>query len=391
MRKWAFVALVAGFAVWGAALGLHPRRAVDLRIYVLAAERFAHGLPLYPLSDGMMPFKYAAAASWLFLPLMAIPPRFAAVLWNAGGILAFAAAARVWQTALREPGRSDPSDWLLVAATLALGQSFFLELFFGQVDLWMLVLLTVPLSVPGRRPGWTGLSVAIACLLKPTAVLVCVALVVARRFRALACAAGFVALLHVPLLVRYGASGAAAEISSWLATLDRTTAPWVLGHNPQGLPTLVLGLFFPADFAPSRAVLAAAEIGAAVAFTTASALLLRGASLWAALCFGAALVSPLAWRANFVLAWPFLVAVLAAQPRRAATVAVCAAVAAVEWLFNESLLGIPRAHAALATRAWGFAFVALAAAGFAVLSSFSAARLRGAGRPASPASSRGSP
>jgi Glycosyltransferase family 87 len=371
--RWAFFALVAGLAVWGAALGLHPRRAVDLRIYLLAADRYARGVPLYPVSDGPMPFKYAPAASWLFLPLLAVPPRLAAVLWNAGGIVAFAAAARVWQTALREPGRSDPLDWILVAATLALGQSFFLELFFGQVDLWMLVLLTVPLSLAGGRPVWTGLSVAVACLLKPTAVLVCVALLVARRFRALVWAAGFVALLHVPLLVRYGASGAAAEIASWLATLDRTTAPWVLGHNPQGLPTLVLGLFFPPDFAPSRAALAAAEIGAAAAFTASSVLLLRGAALWAALCFGAALVSPLAWRANFVLAWPFLVAVLAARPRRAAVLAVCAAVAAVEWLFNESLLGIPHAHAALATRVWGLTFVALAAAGFAVLSSRTAA------------------
>jgi hypothetical protein len=371
--SWAFLALVAGLAAWGAALGLHSRRAVDLRIYLLAAERFARGLPLYPLSDGTMPFKYAPASSWLFLPLLAVPPRLAAVLWNAGGILAFAAAARVWQRALREPGRSEPTDWMLVAATLALGQSFFLELFFGQVDLWMLVLLTVPISVVGRRPAWTGLSVAVACLLKPTAAIVCVALVVARRFRALAFAAGFLALLHVPLLVRYGAPGAAREIGAWVATLDRTTAPWVLGHNPQGLPTLVLGLFFPADFAPSRAALAAAEIGAAAAFTAASVALLRGTALWAALCFGATLVSPLAWRANFVLAWPFLVAVLASQPRRAAVVAVCGAVAAVEWIFVESFLGVPGAHAALASRAWGVAFVLLAATGFAVLSSRSSA------------------
>jgi hypothetical protein len=48
---------------------------------------------------------------------------------------------------------------------------------------------------------------------------------------------------------------------------------------------------------------------------------------------------------------------------------VCGAVAIVEWLFSESVLGILRAHAALATRAWGLVFVALAAAGFAVLSS----------------------
>jgi hypothetical protein len=292
----------------------------------------------------------------------------AGALWNVGAIAGFAASAAVWRKALREERRFDPTDLLLFAATVALGQSFFLELFFGQVDLWMLALLSAPLSAAGRRPAFTGLTVALACLLKPTAGLVVVALLAAKRFRAIGFVLAWGALLHLPLLLRYGWSGAAVEMSAWVATLDRTTAPMVLGHNPQGLPTLLLGLFSPANFVPGRAALAAAEIGSAAAFAVASVWLLRGTALWAALCFGAVLVSPLAWRANFVLAWPFLLGIVSLRPRSWMALAAAGAVAAVEGVVLESLVGIPQAQAVLATRIWAVAFLALAAVGFAVLS-----------------------
>ena len=363
--RWAWFAVILLLAGWGVALGLNPRRAGDLRLYALAARRFWAALPLYPASDGLISFKYSPAAAWLFTPVALLPPEIAGAAWNLASVAAFAFAAASWRTELREDGRFAPSQLALVAATLALGQSLFLELFYGQVNLWMLALLLVPILPHARSRQWlTGLSLAVAVAVKPTAALLAVALLAAGRARALAWALGWGLVLHAPLLARYGWQGALGELRAWSVNLDRTTLAWMTGHNPQGLPTLLLGAVYPLDAHPPRALAAAAEIFSAVLVLAAAFLArLRGASLWCILCLGVALVSPLAWRANFVLAWPMLVAVLsvdAPAKRRAGAIAV-AAIAAVQWTASEAVLGPAAARALLATHLWGLVFLVAAA------------------------------
>ena len=365
--RWAFAGIVLLLAGWGVVLGLNPRRAGDLHLYSLAARRFWAGLPLYPPSDGLISFKYAPAAAWLFTPFALLPAGLAGAAWNLLSVAAFAFAAATWATALREDSRFSPTHLACLAATLALAQSFFLELFYGQVNLFMLALLAVPLSATGRRRDWwTGACLSVATLLKPTAALLAVALVATRRTRVLAAAIAWGIALHVPLLARYGWSGALGELRAWSATLDRTTLAWAVGHNPQGLPALLLAALHPLDAQPPRAAIALAEAIAASALLAGAFLArLRGPAAWSVLCLGVTLVSPLAWRANFVLAWPLLLALLSVLPparRRLGAVAV-ACVAAVEWVVSEAVLGQASARAVLATRAWGLAFVlALAAA-----------------------------
>jgi hypothetical protein len=363
----AFTAAVLLLAAWGVLLGLNPRRAGDLHLYALAARRFWAALPLYPASDGLISFKYAPAAAWLFTPVALLPAGVAGAVWNLASVAAFAFAAATWMAALREDGRFSPAYLACLAATLALAQSFFLELFYGQVNLFMLALLAFPLSAPGRRRDWaSGACLAVAVLLKPTAALLAVALIATRRTRVLAAVLAWGAALHLPLLARYGWTGALAEARAWSSNLDRTTLAWALGHNPQGLPALLLAPLYPLDAQPPRAAIAVAQlIGAAVLVGAAWLGRLRGPALWSVLCLGAALVSPLAWRANFVLAWPLLLALLSVVPptRRRLGVAAVACVAAVQWIVSEAVLGQIAARAVLATRVWGLAFIfALAAA-----------------------------
>src|SRR5262245_16413565 len=66
--EWAFRALPGVLAVLAVVLGQHPRRGLDFRVYLLAAERFLAGADLYAASDGIMPFKYAPLTAPLFLP-----------------------------------------------------------------------------------------------------------------------------------------------------------------------------------------------------------------------------------------------------------------------------------------------------------------------------------
>src|SRR4051794_15111254 len=90
-----FRALLLGLAVLAVVLGQHPRRALDFRVYLLAAERFLAGANLYPPSDGFMPFKYAPVTAPLFLPFTLLPARAAAALWNLGSVVALGALARL--------------------------------------------------------------------------------------------------------------------------------------------------------------------------------------------------------------------------------------------------------------------------------------------------------
>jgi len=231
----------------------------------------------------------------------------------------------------------------------------------------MLALVAVPLSAAGRRRNWlSGACLAIATVLKPTTALLAVALIAMRRTRVVAAAIACGVLLQLPLLARYGWAGALGELRAWWSNLDRTTLAWALGHNPQGLPALLLTPFYALDAQPPRGVIALAElIAASVLLGGAFLARLRGPALWSVLCAGVTLVSPLAWRANFVLAWPLLLGLLSLLPaaRRFFGAAAVACVAAVEWIVSDTVLGPASARAVLATRVWGLAFVlALAAA-----------------------------
>ena len=369
--RWCWFALLVALAAWGLLLGVNPRRSGDLRIYLTAAQRFWRGLDLYPASDGPIGFKYAPAAAWFFAPFAALPFRVAAVLWNLGSVAALAFTAAHWRAMLADDPRYGVAPWGPIIATLALSQSLFLELFYGQIDLLILALLIWPFTLAGRRHEFSsGFCLALAILLKPPAAVILAAPVaMGRRRTVIATVLGF-AILHTPLLARFGWRGAVDEVSAWMAILDSTTAAWALGYNPQGLPTLLLSVVYALDSEPSHAAQAVANAVSAAAVIAAPLFArLNDAALVSVLCFGTAFASPLAWRANFVLAWPLIAALLslrAAPAPRVVALGAVGLVAAVEWLMGESVLGPTRLRTVLAARPWGIAFLILSVVALAV-------------------------
>jgi alpha-1,2-mannosyltransferase len=369
-ERWCWYSLLVALAAWSAALALNPRRGSDLRIYLDAAERFWRGQALYPANDPIG-FKYAPGAAWLFAPLTALPREAAAVLWNIGSVAAFAFVAARWRKLLAENERYAGGPWG-AAAVVVLAQSFFLELFYGQVDLVILALLVWPFTPAGRtRDVWSGLSVAIAVVLKLPAAVIAAALLAVGRRRAVAWSIAWVVALHVPLALRFGFRGGLEQLRAWVATIEATEASWAVGHNTQGLPTLLLSTVYALDAKPTRAAQAIASL-TSVAAVIALPLLagLRGPALVALLCAGAALASPLAWRANFVLFWPLvatLACVRAPRTARAAAAIAIGLVAVVEWTVGEATLGASRARTVLAARPWAIAFTILTATALWVL------------------------
>lgn len=357
--EWAFLALLLGLAVLAVALGQHPRRGLDFRVYLLAAERFLAGAELYPVSDGPMPFKYAPLTAPLFLPFTLLPARAAAALWNLGAVVALGALARLASRSEPAPRERAPWPWAPALATLALLPAFHLELFYGQVDGVMLLLLALAAVGAERGHTWGPAAAwALAVLLKPPAVLLALFLLARRHWRVLPASIGFGLLLAVPSVARYGFEGLWVQTQAWMETLARTTPPWALGHNPQGLPTLLLSLVWPADTEPTGSALTLAQ-GLALAIFAAVVLWSRAGAveLLALCCLGVTLLSPLAWRANFVMAWPLLRTTAEARTRGGLALLALAGLTGV--LTSDTVLGAETARQVLLWRPYALVFTAL--------------------------------
>jgi hypothetical protein len=356
----AWPAALAALATWGVVLAARGRGS-DFAIYVRASSRFLSATLIYGQADGAYVFKYAPPSAAAFIPFVFVPLKLATALWDLT-IVACLAVCKPLLAALLMPGRDESraplSSIALVASLVAVGQSLFLELFYGQVNVLLLLLLLASASFAERgRAAMAGSAWALAVALKPTAVLFGLHLA-ARRPRAILLGVAAGLLLWVPILARYGPSGTVALTAAWTQTLASTTAPWVLGANSQGLPTVLLLVL---GAAPTTWTTTAAQLGALAIAASMLWLARRSpAHLLAASCFSVAFTSPHAWRANFVLALPMIA--LAATDRsrlRPLSLALASLAAFVELATVADVLGEERLQTALLARPFALAFGAL--------------------------------
>ena len=294
----------------GLALALNPHRCIDFTVFRTAGARWLAGTSLYRAEDGPMPFKYAPPVAVLLAPLALLPRGAGAVLWNAGSVLLLLLAVARLPRIDRDAGRTDGS-W----AALALAGPIGTVLFYGQVDLWLLGLLVLAATAVSARDGG-GTALGLSVLTKPPAVLAGLFFLGRRRWRALAVAAAVVLLACALFALRVGAGTLWREIAAWRSLVEHSTLEWVTGPNPQGFPTLVLDVAGWLGTRPTPEALALAEVSA-VLFFGALVLALRedpGAA-FRMTSLSIAMCSPLAWRANFVLALPAVRRVVAAARR----------------------------------------------------------------------------
>ncbi|XSE99344.1 glycosyltransferase family 87 protein [Pseudomyxococcus flavus] len=357
--RWAWWLVLLGLAIAAVAVGQHPRRGVDFRVYLMAAERFLEGTDIYRLSDGTMPFKYAPITAPLFLPFTLLPARAAVALWNLGSIAALAVAARLTMRAAPGPGEATPWRWAPVVTTLALLPAFTFELFYGQVDAVILLLILVSTLGAERGQVWRpGAAFAVAFLLKPPAALVGLFFLWRRHWRVIGATAVVGIALTLPTLVRYGVDGTLIQFQLWSDTLARTTPPWALQSNPQGLPTLLLSLVYPPGAVVAPGAISLAQAVALALFVAAVAWARPGpADFVAVCCLGVTLLSPLAWRANFVLAWPLIRA--AVESRHRPNLALVGLIALTGILVSDSVLGLEASRHVLLWRPFAIVYTAL--------------------------------
>lgn len=363
------VALMVGglFGLLGMAKGFSGRT-IDTHVFVRAAERFVEGQPLHRPEDLHMLFKYAPPVALGFWPLAPLGPQGASMFFGLLNGLLLAHVLWLWA---RRLGIASLWQWML--PVLALAHPLYLEAHFGQVDVLMMWLLTLSIGDEQVAPTWKavlrGAGLAMAALIKPPAALVGLftfgrrLVEPHRRKEALLLCAGAVGvgLLGVAIVALVYAPRPWAPWTAWRDVLASTTPPWIMGKNSQGLLPLVWSLGeskAPASMADVQPYL----LGLTLAFgACASWVRTEGNRLLPLALLGACVLSPLAWRANYVLALPLLLSLVAdASPiRRRAGAMLCLVGMALSVLFVDAVIAFDREHRVLMMRPWALWAIAL--------------------------------
>jgi len=248
------------------------------------------------------------------------------------------------------------------------------------VDLWLLGLVTLAAAAAGTARDGGGVGLGPAVLTKPPAVFAGLFFLVRRRWRTLAVAAGVVLLACVLFAARVSPAAFSAELEAWRGLVERSTVEWVTGPNPQGLPTLILDVSRWLGTRPTPDALWLAQLSAAL-FFAAVVLAVRddAGAAFRMTTLAVAMSSPLAWRANFVLALPAVRRLVAAsRAGDALSRGVLGLVVLASLLTSGALLGRTATERLLAFRPWGLLGLLL------VVVEFSASRTPGPVRTTAP-------
>ena len=312
------VTVAAVAFVWGYAA---RRDFFDLRIYVSAMEWWADGHPLYDYAQpdrvqGELYFTYPPFAALLLRPFAAVPIGFTIAFFCLFTVAA-AAVAAWWLTAPVADRRGLPR-WLpaglVFAVTLAVEPTRE-TLFFGQINmLLVLLILGDALYAVPRRWWWAGAGIGLATAIKLFPGIFIVYLLVTRRWRAAAVAAGTAA----------GATLLAAAVAPrdswqfWTSSLFSTSRVGRTDYTGnQSLQGLLSRLVAPETFPKAGWLLLAVAV-AAFGLWRAARAFRTGDELAAVTLTGlvGALVSPITWPHHVFWFVPALVVLVDSGRRR---------------------------------------------------------------------------
>ncbi len=311
------VAVIALVGVLGAVLARLGGRPIDLEVYRTAGAVWRAGQPLYrdgyPYGLGVyLPFTYPPVAALVLGLTSLLPSPVSLGVVSAGSLLALAATSYLagHRARLTRPWEQVPLTVTAALAALAVVvEPVRLTLFFGQVNLVLMALVTADLLVLNPRrarwPRWPpGLLIGIAAAVKLTPLVFLVVLLCRRQWRACATAlVTFVAahLVGAVLLPR-------DSRDYWLGGV--LTAPGRIGSADTATNESLRGVLARAwPDAPSLVWLGLVAVTGALTVLATWRRTRRGDDLGALLsaAVGGLLVSPVSWTHHWVWVVPALV------------------------------------------------------------------------------------
>jgi alpha-1,2-mannosyltransferase len=290
------VALIVGFvAVY---------KPFDLNIYLWGGDAVTHGLRLYLVQADANWFTYPPFAATLFAPMAGLPAVVARLAWELVSLAALAwAGALTVRLAGYRPTR--PVIIAMTAAAVVL-EPVYHTLYLGQVNLFLMALVLADLRRISRgRPAGIGIGVAAAVKLVPGIFIGL--LLLTRRFRDAAIAAGtFVCCGQIGYLVNPSASK--LYWTRLFFDTKRVSDGYISNQSLYAAVVRVLG-------GPSHArtwfLFVALAIGTA-GLVVAAVLARRGDWLGAAAVTGVTglIASPISWTHHWIWVVPALVVLL---------------------------------------------------------------------------------
>lgn len=222
---------------------LHEKM-VDFSVNYEAGKRLRWGETLYRMEDEHYMFKYLPFAAVIYLPLSYLAPASAKCIWFL--ILAASIGGIIYLSLKLIPSVSIKSWWLAGATFLILGRFFFRELYLGQINalITVLLLFLMKLGWPNKKSRskiyetYAGLIWGLAVLLKPYAVIFFPYLLVKKKWRVLFSGAAFILIgFFIPALY-YGSKGNLVVIREWVDSLSQSTPRLFLSQDNVSLIAL---------------------------------------------------------------------------------------------------------------------------------------------------------
>ena len=186
----AWSVFAAAAALWLVLHFLNHPAMLDLEVYRSEGFALRHGSNLY--GDIHAPFHlrgtYPPFAAMLFVPLTVLPLGLCYALAGVGNLALIAAAVALTRR-LAGPRRLPAVAVPLLAAAAIWLEPVYLTLHYGQINLLLLALVLWDFARPSGAPG-RGVGLGLAAAIKVTPALLVVYLLLTRRFRFAATAAG---------------------------------------------------------------------------------------------------------------------------------------------------------------------------------------------------------
>ncbi len=191
-----FAASLAAFLIVFQIFPQHPWSMLDLRIYLWGGTAVRHSQDpyLHTYLPHSLHFTYTPMAAGIFALLTAISLPLVKVLVVAASVASLVTVLWLtWGSLGRERSASRLGATLAVAALALWIEPVRQTLSFGQVNLVLMLIIVADLCMPDSR-WWKGVGVGIAAGFKLTPLIFIPYLLLTRRFRAAAVAAGMFAL-----------------------------------------------------------------------------------------------------------------------------------------------------------------------------------------------------